>query len=102
MFGQIVTLTHSFTSSDDVARRSAALRTLTQAFTKSESLIGKKISFRTLTDTLTLIESLSILSGRARQAIAYLLKRVGDIDYTIRANNSSITKRTANARTDEY
>ncbi len=102
VFGQIVNLAYSFTSSESLGVAGSMFRTLAETLTRSESMTGKKISFRILAETITRSESLSLLSGRARQAIAYLTKRVGDIDFTIRANNSDITKRTANARTDEY
>ena len=102
VFGQIVSLAYSFTSSESLGVAGSMFRTLAETITRSEFMIGKKISFRTLAETITRSESLSLLSGRARHAIAYLTKRIGDIDFIIRANNSSITKRTANARTDEY
>ena len=61
-----------------------------------------KSRYITISESVSISDALSILSGRARAALAYLTKRVSDGEFTIRANNSDITKRTASIRTDEY
>ena len=96
------TLSESISISDTLARVITTFRGLSEAITITDSLARTVIRYVTISDSVSITDAIGILSGRARSTIAYLTKRAGDTYVTFRSVSSYFTKRTANARTDEF